>query len=30
MKDSKLVKLDYENIEDLGVKVVETDLVKNN
>ena len=25
---SKLVKLDYENIEDLNVKVVETDLVK--
>ena len=27
-QDSKLVKLDYENIEDLNVKVVETDLVK--
>ncbi len=27
---SKLVKLDYENIEDLNVKVVETDLVKIN
>ena len=25
---SKLVKLDYENIKDLNVKVVETDLVK--
>ena len=27
-QDSKLVKLDYENIEKLNVKVVETDLVK--
>ena len=27
-RGSKLVKLDYENIEDLNVKVVETDLVR--